>query len=262
MLVALFGIPANGHSVQEYVAICLRSDLLPGDCGSGRLEVDFKAAVTPRQLPRRGFAPVGATIAGTIGTESGGHPSALREAAVSVDEGIEVDTKGLAVCARRRLESLDVAGARRACRTAIVGHGLARVGLASSGAVLRAPLTLFNGGTSGDVTRLFIHGAARATDGALVAVAQIRRRENGLEATWRLPRILEGDGSLLGFTLQIRRRFAASGRRHSYLSGHCPDGVLRVSFPKLRFVNETHAPGVPSETLLKGTLAVPCVPKP
>jgi len=95
----------------------------------------------------------------------------------------------------------------------------------------------------------------------LVAVAKIRRREKGLEATWRLPRILEGDGSLLEVRLEIKRGFAASGRRHSYLSARCPNGVFRVSVPKLTFANEAHTPGVPPQTVLKGGLAVPCAAK-
>ena len=257
-LVAVVAIPASGHGLQRYVGTCIRSASPPASCGSGRLEVEFSAGVTPHALPERQFAPVGLTVAGTIGTEGGEHPSALREATAAVDGGIKVDAEGLASCARRRLERLDAARARRACRGAIVGHGVARAGLASSGSVFRAPLTLFNGGTSDGVTRLFAHSSGGAAGGPLVAVAQIRHRGKGLEATWRLPRILEGDGSLLGFRLEIRRGFAASGRRHSYLSGTCPDGLLRVSIPKLTFVNEAHAPGVPSQTVLKGRLAVPC----
>ena len=212
-------------------------------------------------MPRSEFAPVALTIGGTIGTERGGHPAALREAMVTLDRGLKIDTSGLAACPRRRLERLDVAGARKACRKAIVGHGVARVGVASSGSVLRVPLTLFNGGTSAGVTRLFVHSSAGAVGDPLVAVAQIRHREAGLKATWRLPRMLEGNGSLLGFRLEIKRGFAASGRRHSYLSGRCPDGLLRVSIPKLTFVNEAQTPGVPSLTVLKGGLAVPCAAK-
>jgi len=212
-------------------------------------------------LPAQGLAPVAATAHGTIATEGGGHPSALREASVAVDREIRLDTDGLSICARRRLERLGAAAARRACRSAIVGHGVARLGLASSDRVFSLRLTLYNGGASGGVTRLFAYSSGEAVGGPLVAVARIRRRDKGLEATWRLPRILDGDGSLLGFRLEIRRGFAASGRRHSYLSARCPNGLFRVNVPKLTFVNEAHAPGVPSQTVLKGGLAVPCAPK-
>lgn len=173
LLVLLLAIPASGRGLQRYVSTCVRSNLLPLDCRTDRPEVDFKAEVTPRRLPRRGFAPIGLTVSGTIGTESGGHPPALREAAVSVDEGIRIDTNGLARCTRRQLESLDGAGVGSACRKAIVGRGVARVGLASSAKSLRVPLTVVNGGTSGGVTRMFVHGAAGAVGGPLLVVAQL-----------------------------------------------------------------------------------------
>jgi hypothetical protein len=255
---ALVVMPASGNSLQRHVATCLRSAPVPGDCGSSQLEVEFSAAVTPHELPGRRFAPIEVTVGGTIGPESGGHPSALREATVAVGRGIRVDTEGLGSCARRRLERLNAAATRHVCRSAILGRGVARVGLASSDSVFSVPLVLFNGGTSTGVTRLFVHSSAEAAGGPVVAVAKIRHREEGLGATWRLPRILGGDGSLLGFRLEVKRGFAASGRRHSYLSARCPNGVFRVSAPKLTFVNETHAPGVPSQTVLKGGLAVPC----
>jgi hypothetical protein len=260
LLVALSPIPAGGHGQRDYVAACLLADSLP--CGPGRLEVNFKAKVTPSQLPSREFVPVGVTVSGTVETEGGGHPSALREATVALEEGIRLDTTGLTTCGRRQLEHLAVAAARSACRRAIVGRGAARAGLASSGTVLRAPLTLFNGGTSAGVTRLFVHSAGGAGGSALVAVAKIRRRGEGLETTWKLPPILEGDGSLLSFELEIKRSFAASGRRRSYLSGSCPNGELLVSFSEFMFVNEAHIPGAASRTALKGGLAVPCAPKP
>ena len=256
-----FALPAWANDAQQHVETCLRSALLPDSCGPGRLEVDIEATVSPSRLPRNEFAPVALTIGGTIGTERGGHPSALREAMVTLDRGLKIDTSGLAACPRRRLERLDVAGARKACRKAIVGHGVARVGVASSDSTLRVPLTLFNGGTSAGVTRLFVYSSAGAAGGPLVAVAQIRHREEGLKATWRLPRILDGDGSLLGFRLKVKRGFAASGRRHSYLSARCPNGLFRVSIPKLTFVNEAHTPGVPPRTIMKGGLTVPCAAK-
>jgi hypothetical protein len=260
LLVASSPIPAGGHGLREYVAACLLANPLP--CGPPPVEVNFKAKVTPGQLPSREFVPVGATVSGTVGIEGGGHPSALREATVTLNEGIRVDTKGLATCGRRQLGHLAVAAARSACRQATVGRGVAHARLASSGTVLRAPLTLYNGGSSAGVTRLFVHGIGGAAGSALVAVAEIRRRGKGLEATWKLPPILDGDGSLLSFRLEIKRSFAASGQRRSYLSGSCPNGELWASFSKLIFVNEAHIPGVASRTVLAGKLMAPCAPKP
>lgn len=254
----LLAVPAWGGDTPRYVAACLLSDLSPNPCGADRLEVNFKAKISPERLSRHEFAPVGLTVSGTIGTEHGGHPPALREAMVVVDEGVRLDTKGLGSCPRRRLENVDFRQGRSACREAIVGRGVARIGLASSETTLKTPLTLFNGGASSGETRLFVRGA---TGDALVAVGKVRRRGKGLQATWKVPRILEGDGSLLSFRLKIWRVFATSGWRHSYLSGSCPDGELRASVPDLTFVNEAQTPGVVSRTVLNGELSVPCVPE-
>ncbi|MFZ0493745.1 MAG: hypothetical protein WAM81_11175 [Acidimicrobiia bacterium] len=118
-----FALPAWANDAQQRVETCLRSASLPDSCGPGRLEVDVEARVSPSRLPRRKFAPVALTIGGTVGAEGGGHPSALREAMVTLDEGPKIDTNGLAACPRRRLERLDVAGARKACQPDIRGVG-------------------------------------------------------------------------------------------------------------------------------------------
>lgn len=222
MLIVSSPMSAGGHDV----ATCLRSNLLPGGCGSVRLEVNFGGKLTPRQLPSRELVPVGVMVSGAVGTQGGGHPSALREATATVGRGIRVDAKRLATCSQRRLEHMAVATGRNVCRRTIVGRGVARVGLASFGTVLRAPLTLFNRGTSAGVTRLFIHSPTAAASSVFVAVGQIRQRGNELQTTWRLPQILDADGSLLNFKLEVKRSFAVSGRPHSYLSAVVQKGCF------------------------------------
>jgi len=205
------------------------------------------------------LAPVALAVRGAVETESGGHPSAIRKASVVVAEGMKIDTEGLVACSRRRLLRLDATGAERACGKAIVGHGTAHVGFASSESVVRAPFTLFNGGTSGGVTRLFVQSVVDLPDPTtLVGVAKVVSRHGGLEADLWLPPILEGDGSVLDFRLQIGRRFMGRGGQRSYLTASCERRVLRAQFPQLVFRNEAHVPGVPSQTVLGGVAAIPC----
>jgi hypothetical protein len=92
----------------------------------------------------------------------------------------------------------------------------------------------------------------------LVGVAKVVSRHGGLAADLRLPPVLEGDGSPLDFRLRIGRRFARHGVRHSYLRASCRRGELSAQFPQLVFRNEAHAPGVPSQTAMKGVTAIPC----
>ncbi len=254
--VLVLAVSADAGS-RPYVETCLRSSSPLADrCGPGNLEIGVEGTASAR---KRGPMPVVLTVAGTIGTENGGHPPALRELVVAVERGAAIDVEGLPSCRLRQLEGLDAAAARQACRGAIVGHGTAHVGFASSTDTVETPLILFNGGTSGGVTRLFAQGSIDGTSPAgLVAVAKIQRHGSGLEATWRLPRIREGDGSLLDFRLSVGRSFAAAGQRHSYVSMACPGVGLQVDLAKAVFVNEAHAPGVPAQTTWKGSLSVPC----
>jgi hypothetical protein len=227
--------------------------------------VEFKpgGAVTPKKLPAHKLAPVGLEIHGKIAMEGGGHPVALREVVVDVDKDVALDASGLPACRRRLLESRNVASARRLCGKAIVGSGVAHVGLASSEATLRAPLTVFNGGTSGGETRLFIQSAiGKSKLAPVVGSVKIQRTDSGLQTIWRIPPILDGDGSLLDFKLKIERRFVSKGAEHSYLAAKCPDEVFRVNVPDALFRNEAHIPGVESAVSLRGLFALLCTPIP
>lgn len=243
---------------ERYIATCLRSTL-PGQGCPGHVEFKPGGAVLPKKLPAHELAPVGLEIHGTIAMEGGGHPVALREVIVDADKDVALDASGLPVCRRRLLESRDVADARRLCRGAIVGTGVAHVGLASSETILKAPLTLFNGGTFGGETKLFVQSAV-GTPNRVPVVSRVttKRMYSGLHTVWRIPRILDGDGSLLDFELKVERSFVSKGTEHSYLSAKCPDGVFRVNVPDVLFRNDALVPGVESATSLKGVFALPC----
>jgi hypothetical protein len=245
---------------QPYVSTCLRSSLLEPGC-PGRVEFDAGGAVSPKKLPPHELAPIGLEIHGKIAMEGGGHPPALHEAIVDVAKNVSIDASGLSACRLRLLKRSGIAAARRLCGKAIVGGGVAHIGLASSETTLKAPLTLFNGGTTGDETRLFVHSAIGAPHPlAMVSTVRIQRKYSGLHAIWRIPRILEGDGSLLDFRLKIERRFMSKGTEHSYLAAKCPDKGLLVNIPSIAFRNDARAPGVASLTVLKGGFLVPCSP--
>jgi hypothetical protein len=247
---------------ERYVSTCLRPSSLGDGCGGGRLEVDFGGAVTPKVLPKGELAPVGLEVHGKIGVEGGGHPSALRQAEVDVLKDVRVDAAGLPACPRRKLEGNGVAAARRLCRKAIVGSGVAHIGFASSDVVIKSPLTLFNGGGSGGETTLFVHSAIFAPGPMpLVGTVKIQRKHSGLHTVWKLPSILEGDGSLLDFRFKIERRFMSEGTEHSYLAAKCPSGDLQATASRVFFRNEARTPGVASTTSLKGRISVPCSPQ-
>lgn len=255
-------VTASG-ALQRDVSTCLRSTASVPGCEPDRLQFKAGASVKPKTLPKHDLAPVGLEIHGKISSENGGHPQALRKATANVGEGVAIDAVGLPACPLRKLEGRGVSAARQACRDAIVGSGVAHMGLASSESTVRAPLTLFNGGASGGVTRLYVHSSIAVPRAVpLVGVVKIRSRGPGLETTWKLPPILEGDGALLDFRFSVRRHFMASGEKQSYVRASCSDGDFQVNLPKIVFRNEAHTPGESSQTLLKGSLSIPCTARP
>jgi hypothetical protein len=256
-IVLIGGTVSADAGSQPDVATCLRAS----EGCAGKIEVELVGSLSPRRLPMNGSAPASLEIHGKIANENGGHPPALREAIVDVAKGAAVDTTGLPTCRLRQLESNRVGAARRLCRSAIVGNGIAHVGFGSSEAIVKTPLTLFNGGTSYGETRLFIQGwIAAPAPTPVVAIAKVSRKRQGLHSIWRVPPILEGDGSLLDFSFRIDRRFMNRGLERSYLAAGCHDGVLKVNLPRILFRNEAHSPGQAGATVLQGGLALPCTP--
>jgi hypothetical protein len=245
---------------------CLRAaPLFPG-CESGRLEVEFAADVTPRKLPRHEMAPVALKMHGEIGTSNGGHPSALREVDIDFLD-VVIDAKGLTACGLRDLQLRRVAAARNFCRKAIVGSGMSHIGFALSGGRVAAPLPLFNGGTEDGVTTLLVHSAVPAPEPvptvSVIKISPVASRDNkdvGLQTVWRLPRIIDGTGSLLDFRFTIKRYLSVGGARHGYIEAQCPNDSLLVNLKKILFRNEAKTPGVAAQTVMKGGLAIPCTP--
>ncbi len=112
---------------------------------------------------------------------------------------------------------------------------------------------------------LFVHSTVAAPKPVpMVGVIKIssagRRKDEGLETVWRLPRIVDGTGSLLDFRFRIKRRFSVGGARHSYAAARCRNGRLTMNVTKLLFRNQAKTPGVARQTVLKGGIAIPCSP--
>jgi hypothetical protein len=238
---------------EPYVATCLRST---DGCGPPRLTFDLGVTVTPKRLPKRTPAPVAVRIKGKIPHTVGVQPQALREVLADIDRGLTLNATDLPACPRRRLEVHHARAARRACGDSIVGEGLAHVAIESvKSEPVQVPLIVFYGGTRDGKTTLSVWSpAGTSAPEPIIATMRIVRKPSGpygLHAVARVPVIADGQGSLVDFDLEVARVFEA----------RCPAGVLKVSFPKILFRNETRVPSVASQTVLKGGLAVPCTPE-
>lgn len=234
----------------------------------GNLIFEFGGSVSPKQLPKREFAPVALNVSGKVSAADGAHPPALREALVDIDKNGAINANGAPACKGRQLEARTTASARRVCGAAIVGSGSARLEIAfpeQPPIPVKSPLTIFNGGFKGGKTTMYVHAYITVPVPSAVVttltIKKIRKGRYGLNTVARIPVVAGGSGSALEFQFRVKRIFAYRGKRQSYLEARCPDGRFETNIVKALFKNEAQTPGVSPTTTLRGKLLVPCTPK-
>jgi hypothetical protein len=231
----------------------------------GNLILTFGGTVSPSKMPKSQYVPVTTNIFGKIKTSDGTHPSAMRESVVDIDKDAKVDSTGLPVCKAGQLEAQNTANARKVCGKTTVGSGLAHAEIEfaeQAPIIVTSPITVFNGGTSGGKTKLLIHTFITVpVPAAIVTEVTISKKGSGTHAVAKIPRIAGGAGSVLDFKFKLGKKYTFKGQKRSLLMARCPDGKFKVTTPSTVFKNEAGTPGVPSQTVLKGGLLVPCTPK-
>jgi hypothetical protein len=210
----------------------------------------------PRSLPRQRFVPIDFRGYFDIGAAGGGEPVALEKVVLDFDRDGRLSSGGLPTCSPSQIENASPAEARQTCAGAIVGTGHieALIALPGGAVAAKSPLTIFNGSPVAGQPTVVLH--ARTTVPAIqtfAIVVPIERRRGafGYRATLELPPIAGGLGAITHVDAKIGRRFSAGGKRRSYVSAHCSDGVLQTHG---RF---SFADG----TIIDGSVEVPCTPR-
>lgn len=212
---------------------------------AGNICVADDGGITPTKLPKHGKAPVTARLNAEISTRDGSHPPAFESMDLKIEKNVSIDPVGLPTCRIGQLQATSSATAKRACGEAIVGSGEAEVEVAfpeqtpfrSTG-----PLILFNGGLAGATTTLLLHAYVNVpAPTAIVVKAKVTRIHEGrfglrIQAT--VPKIAGGAGSVTSFALKVGRRFTYKGRKKSFLTAGCPNGVWMAK-GVARFVDDT-----------------------
>ncbi|HEX8958851.1 MAG TPA: hypothetical protein VF770_03410 [Solirubrobacterales bacterium] len=201
---------------------------------TGTLVVRADGGFTPRLLPRRAYAPI--SFQGHVDIESTGSapPPALQSARIDFDRDGRLTTAGLPVCLPTSIQGTSPAEARQRCRAAIVGSGHVRalVTLPGRGPVeVSSPLTLFNGPRQGGDPTIVAHAQTTyPSPETYVVVVPIERRHGAYSyrATFEVPTIAGGYGTLTHVDLKIGRRYRAGGVERSYVSARCSDNVLET----------------------------------
>jgi hypothetical protein len=170
-----------------------------------------------------------------------------------------INAKGLPVCKGGQLEARDTKAAKRVCGNAIVGEGKTTVEIAfpeQAPIPVKSDLLLFNGGTKGGKTTLFIHAFITVpTPAAIVTtvtLTKIHKGRYGIHTVSKIPVIAGGSGSVKSFSLQVKKIFTYKGKKQSYVSAKCPDGHFNANIISAKF------DGGPT---ISGTVIRPCTSK-
>lgn len=231
----------------------------------GTLITTFGGNVSPKKMPKRNFVPVTTNIFGKIKTSDGTHPSALREAVVDIDKDVKINVKGYPACKAGQLEARDTKAANRVCGKTTLGKGVAHVQIAfpeQRPIIVTSPITVFNGGERGGKVKLLIHVFLTVpVPAAIVTQVTIQRKGTGVHSVSKIPVAAGGSGSALDFKFKLGKTYRYKGKKIGYFEARCPDGKFKVNAKKILFKNEARLPGVPAQTVLKGSLAAPCTPR-
>jgi hypothetical protein len=193
------------------------------------------------------MAPIGVYLSGRLSSRVSSPPP-LQDLAMRFDRRGAIDAGGLAACGRSHIEMLDRAAARRTCRKAIVGSGMAHLDLSTSpGTAIPVLLSVFNGGIRDGVTTVLIHGVV-PTQVPTPAIATVKIEKHpsgryGLRSLSTIPSIAGGVGSILDFEIMIERRFRHDGAERSFLMARCSDGHLDLEVNEVGFRTGERFPG-------------------
>lgn len=197
----------------------------------GTLFLRDNGGISPTKLPKHEMVPISANLNAKIGTTDGSHTPAIRSVNLDFDKTIQVNARGLPVCAERQLVARSTTAAKNACANAIVGSGEGEVEVAfpeQRPFTATGPIVLFNGGVHDGTTLVLIHTyVAVPAPTAVIATAKltkIQRGHYGTHVVAKIPSIAGGAGSVTKFKLTIKRSFTYKGKKQSYLTASCPTG--------------------------------------
>ncbi len=220
-------------------AVSLPSAALAEVAQSGNLRIGVDAQLAPRELPRKGKAPVSVTLDGKIKPLRGDLPPRLQRIQIAINREGRLDTKAVPSCAIRRIQPSTTADARRICAASLVGEGTfsaeillpEQTPFPSLGRVLA-----FNGTYRGKPAVLaHIYGTTPApTSFTLPFLIGHGSGRFGATLSAEMPNVAASSAYVTGLRMTLGRGAGTPGR--PFLSAGCPapSGLGSVLFPLVR----------------------------
>jgi hypothetical protein len=194
---------------------------------SGHLIVALKGGVDPLKLPRHKAAPVAVELSGRVLTSDSVPVPRVNWIRLELSWRGRLDTEGLPVCPRSRLENRRSKQALEQCRGAVVGHGglFARIFLPGEpGLAIKADITAFNARTGAGRHEVLVQGYSSDPPVSFVIPFSIHHQP-AADRTVLIALIRRSVGPwphVANFHVRVARHFFYRGARRSYLSASCP----------------------------------------
>ncbi|HET7416812.1 MAG TPA: hypothetical protein VFJ61_04190 [Solirubrobacterales bacterium] len=249
------------RALAALLAVALLGGVLITGAGADTVKIDnliftVDGGITPKKLPKKGEAPITLEVNGTIKTDDGTHPPALKTLLLEFDKNGRLNTKGLPTCTVGKLLSTLTAQAKKICGDALIGTGRVSADIAlpeqepfgASG-----PLLIFNGPSKGGKQVMIFHVHANVpapTTFVTTGVITKTAGKYGTKALIQVPTIVSGQGSLTAFRATLHKTWTYKGKKQSLLLAGCPTGTL-FARGEVTFANGLKG---------AGSVVRPCVP--
>ncbi|MGA8747037.1 MAG: hypothetical protein WB507_14400 [Solirubrobacterales bacterium] len=194
---------------------------------SGDLIAFMRGGIAPRALPRTHSAPVAVRLQAGIRTAD--RLPLPRVSAIRLELAWRgaLDTRGLPICPRWRLRSVDSRQALAACGSALVGRGRLydRVFIPGQSPFgLHAHLLVFNGKTAQGRPAVWVHAYTTNPPVSFVLPFHVRHQPGPFRTALVsiVPHSVGPWPRFAHFQVVVGRHFSYKGQMHSYISASCP----------------------------------------
>src|SRR6478609_4717238 len=89
----------------------------------GNLRVAVQGKLSPKQLPRKGQAPISVSVGGEISTTDETLPPQLKSIRIELNRNGKIDYQGLPVCPYPKIQPASTSRALAGCRSSLIGEG-------------------------------------------------------------------------------------------------------------------------------------------
>jgi hypothetical protein len=214
-------------------AACATAYALTAEIGPNFVSVT--ATVQPRELPKRGGAPITLTTITRVGTKDGSTPPTLKSIDFLIDKHGFVNSKAFPVCPLAKLEETTSSQARKRCAGALVGKGVIKALVTMPGKApfrISSPLSFFNGPPADGRPTLTAHAyenvPAANTLLVPIAIERVAKGRYGYRAQVEIPPIAGGYGAPVLAEATVGATRKRGGKEVGYINAYCAGGRLQV----------------------------------